>query len=348
MFSENSYGYQSGGYFTACDYMKSALDSYLQNLLVISSSEPLTPLQLFSAFDVGNASVGVAIYRSSWSRDDNGTNSVSLGRTCSASLSQIGIKGGVLLPLRSTTMLDLALCLRLNRAASEYSNNNSGAPLTASSFSANGYEVSFFGRMFHELSPKVSLVPIVRVEMFYYEPEVSSTPFSNQLFPLPNTFVKREYELGLGLQSRWGRSTSVLGVSIQYISLKNDAANNGGSKYTRTWFDLPKINAGVEFSITSWLIGRAGYFKRFSTQTTYIEPLSPMPPTETAVSIEPGFLPSFGLTAAEQTLSLGIGIIIDRFAFNGYLAEQMIGTGSYLLSGVQQSLFGVVSLSCHF
>jgi hypothetical protein len=64
MFSENSYGYQTGGYYSACDYMKSALDSYLQNILVQSSSEPLTPLQLIAGFTLGNASIGIALYES--------------------------------------------------------------------------------------------------------------------------------------------------------------------------------------------------------------------------------------------------------------------------------------------
>jgi hypothetical protein len=353
MFVENSYGYQSGGSFSACDYMKSALDTYLQNLLVQSSLEPLTPLQVLTAFKIGEISVGFALYQSSWSRNDDGTGSVSLGRTCSATLSQYGIKGGVLYPLNSTMLIDLAGCLRLNRASADYSNKNTGAPLAASSFSANGYEMSVTGRMFYELTPSMSLVPLARVEMFFYEPEVSSTPLSNFLLPFPNSYSKWEYELGAGIQSRWERGIAVVGVSVQYISLKNDAVNNVGlipqtTKYNRTWFDLPKINAGVEFSITPWLIGRAGYTKRISTQRTHVEAPSPAPPTESVISLEPGFLPSFGLAPADQTLSLGLGIFVDRFTFNAYLAEQVVGTGTYLLSGIEQSLFGVVSLSYQY
>jgi hypothetical protein len=352
MFAENSYGYQNGGSFFACDYMKSALDTYLQNLAVQASSEPLTPLQLLAAFKLGDLSAGLALYYSSWSRDDNGTGSVSLGRTCSANLSQYGIKGGVLYPLDSSTLLDLSGCFRLNRASADYSNKNTGAPLSASSFSANGYEMSLTARMFYELTPSISFIPLARAGMFFYEPEVSSTPLSNYLLPLPNSYSKWEYEFGIGIQSRWEQGIAVLGVSIQYISLKNDAVNIVGliqqtTEYSRTWFDFPKINAGVEFSITTWLIGRAGYTKRISSQRTLVESPS-APTTESTISVEPGFLPSFGLTPADQTLSLGLGIIIHRFTFNAYLAEQVLGTGSYLLSGIEQSLFGVVSLSYQY
>jgi hypothetical protein len=353
MFADNSYGYQSGGFFRGCDYMKSALDSYLQNLLIQSSLEPLTPIQILCAFPMGDMSVGVALYRSTWSRDDDGTGSVSLGRRCSASLSQLGLKGGILLPLNSSLLLDVSGGIQMNSASSEYSNKNSDATLASSSFSATGYEVTLLGRMFYSLTAPITIVPLVRFEMFSYEPEVTSTPLSNFLFPLPNTYSKKEFEIGVGLQSRWERGLAVVGMSVQYISLKNEATNNIGSgpemtTYSRTWLDLPKINAGIEFQITSWLIGRAGYFKRISTQRTRVEPPASSPPTESVLSSEPGFLPSFGLTAADQTVSLGLGFLVDRFALNGYLADQILGTGSYLLSGIQQSLFGVVSLSYYF
>jgi hypothetical protein len=353
MFSENSYGYQTGGYYSACDYMKSALDSYLQNILVQSSSEPLTPLQLFAGFTLGNMSIGIALYESNWSREDDGTGTVSQGRKCSAALNQYGIKAGVLYPLNETTTLDLAGSFRLNDASSDYSDNNTNAPITESSFSAAGYELSLIGRAFYKISPKLSIVPIARAEYFFYDPEVNSKPQSNLLLPLPNSYSKWEFELGAGVQSRWENGLAVMGLSIQYITLKNDAGSYNGTihqttRYTRSWFDLPKINAGVEYSATKWLLLRAGFFKRISTQRTRIEPPSPLPPIESKVTVEPGFVPSFGFSSSEQALSLGIGIVIDQFVLNGYLAEQMLGKGIYLLSGVQQNIFGIVSLNYHF
>jgi hypothetical protein len=353
MFSENSYGYQSGGYFSACDYMKSALDSYLQNILVQSSNEPLTPLQLIAGFSVGDVSLGIALYESNWSREDDGTGTVSLGRKCSAALSQYGIKAGVLYPFTEASTLDLAGCFRLNYASSSYSDNNTNAPITESSFSASGYELSIVGRLFYKISPRLSIVPLGRAELFFYKPEVNSKPQSNYLIPLPNSYSKWECELGAGLQSRWENGLAVIGLSVQYIALKNDAVNYNGTihqttRYSRSWFDLPKINAGVEYSIVKWLLLRGGFFKRISTQRTRIEAPSPLPPIESDVTMEPGFIPSFGLSSSEQTLSLGVGIVIDHFVLNGYLAEQVLGKGIYLISGMQQNLFGVVSLNYHF
>jgi hypothetical protein len=353
MFSENSYGYQTGGYYSACDYMKSALDSYLQNILVQSSSEPLTPLQFIAGFTLGQASIGVALYESSWSREDDGTGTVSQGRKCSAALSQFGIKAGVLSPLNETTALDLAGCFRLNNASSDYSDKNSNAPVVESSFSAAGYELSLIGRVFHKISPKLSIVPIARAEYFSYEPEVTSKPQSNYLLPLPNSYSKWECELGAGLQSRWENGLAVMGLSIQYISLRNDVESFNGTvhqttRYTRSWLDLPKINAGVEYSAVQWLLLRAGFFKRISVQRTRIEPPFTAPAVESSISVEPGFVPSFGLSSSEQAISLGVGIVLGQFAFNGYLAEQMLTKGIYLLSGVQQNIFGIVSLNYRF
>ncbi|MBN1398858.1 MAG: hypothetical protein JXA06_12570 [Bacteroidetes bacterium] len=352
MFAENSYGYQNGGAFTACDYMKYALDIYLQNIAVQASSEPLTPIQLLGAFKLENGSAGVALYYANWSRDDNGTGSVSSGRTCSASLSQYGIKLGFLHTLDSCTVLDLSGCFRLNKASVDYSNRNAGAPLTASSFSANGYEMLATIRFFYKLADGISLIPLARAGVFSYEPEISSSPLSNYLLPLPNSYWNLECELGLGIQSLWEHGLGAVGVSFRYISLKNDAVSSTGSaqqttQYKRTWLDLPKINAGIELYITDWLAGRAGFSKRISSQSTYVESSS-SPPTESTITTEPGFLPSYGLNAADQTLSLGLGIVLDKFAFNAYLAEQVLGTGSYLLSGIEQSLFGLVSISYQY
>jgi len=353
MFADNSYGFQTGGYYSACDYMKSALDSYLQNIRVPSSSEPSTPLQLMGGFTLGKASIGIALYESSWSREDDGTGTVSQGRSSSASLSQYGIKGGVLYPLTENTTLDIAGGVRLNKASSSYSDDNAADPLTASSFSATGYELSVMGRLFHPLSSKSSVIPIVRAEYFSYEPEVSSTPSSIYLLPLPNRYSKFECELGAGLQSRWEHGIAAIGLSVQYLSLENDAVSFDGTIHQTTtyhcsWLDLPKINAGVEFSAARWLLLRAGLFKRLSTQRTRIEPPSPLSPMESSITIEPGFLPSFGFSPAEQTLSLGIGITADQFVLNGYLAEQVLGKGIYLLSGMQQNLLGVVSINYHY
>jgi hypothetical protein len=353
MFAENSYGCTSGGSFTAIDYMKSALDTYLQNLSIQSTSEPLTPIQLLSAFPLGTATVGVALYRSVWSRDDDGSGSVSSGRTCSASLGQFGIKAGVLYPVDSLVVVDVSGGVQMNTASADYSNSNALAPLSTSSFSVTGFELSALGRVWYHWKPSLTIIPMVRAVLFSYEPEVKSSPQANYLFPLPNSYSKMELELGVGIQSQWEHGIAVLGLSAQYIRLANDATSNISSvpqvtRYTRTWLDLPKINAGFEFFITSWLVGRAGYTKRISSQTTRVEAPAPGAPTESTISQEPGFLPSFGLSASEQTVSLGLGILIERFAINGYLAEQSLMEGPYVLSGVQQSLFGIVSLSYHF
>jgi hypothetical protein len=353
MFADNSYGYQSGGHFTGCDYMKSALDSYLQNLFLFSSSEPLTPIQILTAFRISDVTIGLALYRSEWSREDDGSGSVSAGRRISASLSQFGIKGGILYPLGTKHTLDIAGCLRWNDASAEYENKNSGAPLTSSSFIADGYEISLSSRLFYSASQNLRIIPKGRFEFFWYEPEVNSIPLSSQLFPRPNYYRKMEYEIGVGIESHWEEGLAFLGLSYQYISLKNDATSIINSvpqitKYSRSWYDLPKISACVEYAITGWLIGRVGYFKRLSKQQTCIEPPLPSPPTETNISLEPGFLPSFGLTAAEQTLSLGFGISFNRFALEGYIADQMLGNGPYVISGIQQSFLGVVSLSYQF
>jgi len=350
MFADNSYGFQSGGSFRACDYMKSALDTYLQSLAVWQTSEPTFPMHLFCAKQIGDVIAGVTFYHSNWSRNDHGTGSVSTEKTCSSSLSQIGIKAGAIVPLSWRSKCDIAGCIRLNRAKANYSNINPTAPLISSSFDATGYEFSISARLLYEASVSTTLVPYASIELFSYEPELSYTPLIYQGVPFPNEYGKKEFEIGFGVNHRLKRGLVAAGISLRYLSLVNNATTKTGelpqtTYYTRSWTDFPTINVGVEYFITTWLIGRTGLFKRLSTQTTTTEPPTPSLPTQTSSTVEYSFLPSFGLNASEQTLSLGIGLLIKDISINAYIAEQVLGTGTYLMSGIEQSLFGVLSIN---
>jgi len=350
MFAENSIGYQSGGSFLACDYMKAALDSYLQSLSVWQTTEPTIPFQIIGAMKFSNATAGISLYFSHWGRNDQGAGSVSAEKTCSVSLEQYGIKGGVLLPLSHKITGDFSGCLRLNRATADYHNTMPQAPLLSSSFSSNGYEMALSTRFLFNISPTLIVIPYVRGEYFKYHPELSYSPIIYLSVPYPNEYWKKKVEFGCGALHHFSKGLVSGGISFQYISLTNDATTKNGNlpqltHYSRSFLNFPTFQAGVEYALTPWLTGRTGFFKRLTCQTTHTDPPPPLNPTESSTTVELPFIPAYGLSAQEQTLSLGLGISLGNVSINTYVAEQVIGSGTYLLSGIQQSIFGIVSLS---
>ncbi|MEX2191543.1 MAG: hypothetical protein WEB33_12655, partial [Bacteroidota bacterium] len=59
-------------------------------------------------------------------------------------------------------------------------------------------------------------------------------------------------------------------------------------------------------------------------------------------------IPSLGFTGAQQQVSLGLGLLLNRVSIDGYVGERVLAAGTWLLSGRIQDLFGVVSISVKF
>ena len=61
------------------------------------------------------------------------------------------------------------------------------------------------------------------------------------------------------------------------------------------------------------------------------------------------YAPALGMaSAADQQLSIGLGLSYDRIALDGYIADQMLGDMPYILSGKVNGVFGVLSMSYKF
>jgi hypothetical protein len=352
MFAENAYG---TGTFAWSDYMIPAINAYAP----VTTGEPMAPVQVFGAFKAGPLTIGGGIYRSWWSFLDDGTGSVGTLQKLEISNNQTGFKGGVLLELTPSVLVDGSILFRINSSSADFTDSNPGANPTAQSYSASGTEIGVNGRVFLKFSDKTTIVPQVRFATFGYEPELADnttpappTPVNNK----PNDYGRTEFEVGIGINSNFEGGWVTVGVAAQSISLTNDVTTQPGgagtplvvTKNKMSWFDLPKINVGAEVEFLSWMKGRLGYFKRLSSMSTTVEAPSPAQKTETSTSIEPGYIPSLGFTGAQQQVSVGLGLILNRVSIDGYVGERVLAAGTWLLSGRAQDLFGVLSISVKF
>lgn len=352
MFAENAYG---TGLFASSDYMIGPINAYSG----FATGEPQAPFHFYGAFKAGPLTIGGALYRSSWSYMDDGTGSVGAMQKYEVSNNQTGFKGGILLELSQSFLVDGSVMFRINSSTGEFSDANPGANPTAASYKATGSEIGVNGRAFMKFSDKLTLVPQVRFATFGYEPEMTSNVTPAPTPPVntkPNDYGRTEFEVGVGINSNFEGGWVTVGAGVQSISLTNDVTTQPGgagnplvvTKNKMSWFDLPKVNVGAEFELLSWLYGRLGYFKRISSVSTTAEPPAPAQKTENTVSTEPGYVPSLGYSPVQQQVSLGLGIILNRISIDGYVGERILASGTWLLSGRTQDVFGVLSISVKF
>ena len=355
MYAKNSYG---SGRFSNSDYMLPTLNAQSP----LTSREPLAPVQLYAGFSVGPIKLGAAIYRAGWSQTDDGTGSVGAKQKLVVSNNQTGFKVGTLLG-DDRTYLDASALLRFNGSSAEFTDNNTAANPSAGKYSVTGTELGINARFFMPLSDKLTFVPVGRYYTFAYEPEVTSTPAGPAgTITKANAYSRNELEIGAGIDTKVQGGMVTIGLSFQRISLNNDVTKKDATNQTATqtqkcvWLDLPKLNIGAELALNSWATARLGYFKRFSTMTitigspaNYNAVNTPASTTETSQSLEAMYAPALGMaSAADQQLSIGLGLSYDRIALDGYIADQMLGDMPYILSGKVNGVFGVLSMSYKF
>lgn len=358
MFGELAYG---GGTFASSDYMVNDINGYTGANFGITTQEPRAPIQVYGAFKMGLLTVGGGIYRSSWSRTDDGTASVAQDQKADYSNSQTGIKGGVLVELTPSFIVDGSFLFRMNSSQVEYTDKTPATPATdpsSTKYDGSGNELAINGRVFFKLSDRTTVIPMVRFSTFSYKPKQTFTVNPMPASPIlttPNDYGRTEFEVGAGINTKFDGGWVVVGASVQSIKLRNDVSSQTAfgqpittTKYSTTAFDLPKINFGAEVELLSWLSGRFGYFKRLSNQTTTVEPPAPATKTEQTIGGEPSFIPTLGKTAIQQQLAMGLNISAGRLSIDGYMGERVLAAGSWLLSGAAQDIFGVLSLSVKF
>ncbi len=355
MFAEQSL--LPGSFYGSSDNMTA--DAQANTLPGSIIREPRSPIQLYGAFKLGAMTIGASIYRSGWSQVNDGTG---LGLTTKQKLDagqgQTGIKAGVLIELSQQITIDGAVMFRNNSSTIELTDSDTAAHTIANpssqKYDASGSEFAVNARAIVKLSDKLEVVPQARFATFGYQPEFSQNPsVPAPANTKPNDYGRSEFEVGVGINSKFTGGMVTFGLSIQSISLKNDVTTLSGTtfqttKNTASWLDLPKINVGAEYQVASWLTGRLGYFNRLSSMSTKTEPPSPATTTEVTIGQENGYTPNFGLNSASQQLSLGLGISIDRVAIDGYMGERFLAAGPYILSGNGQDMFCIMSMSVKF
>ena len=369
LFATNSYGTQFGGNAADADDFLSAFNAALASNghSPVSPSNTLRPLQVYGALKLANLTLGFAFYRVGYSAtSDYHFIGDSINATNEESYGQTGFKAGALIDM-DVMLLDVSALFRINSATGKI---NPPAPTVSEELDATGTELGLNARLFMKLSDKFSLVPMARFYTFGNEPELKSigvvVPAGDKYNSKPDKYNRTDIEFGLGSNITVTGGRVFAGLSLESISLKHDitsfvsgsgfvpvATLTETTTYKTSVLSLPKVNLGAEFDVASWLTGRLGYFKAFASMKNTTDYPAPAKEESTTQTFEFKYMPSCSLAVADQLLSLGMGLHFDRLSIDGYLCEEWLADGPFILSGANANtggnkMFGVVSMSYSF
>jgi hypothetical protein len=314
-----------------------AMNGYVSSVLGFGAGQfgrPLSPLELVGSYHAPLFDIGGSVSYSGWKNQRNGSDDLT------QSVRTWRFKAGVLTPWGSNrAILDAALLVGLNSIEGTYTSSGQTNKLSMD----GGTELGIDARAKYELNERWSLVP--RFRWYAFSWGMSQGRSGVTVVPDPvSEYSHNEIEIGIGENYRSEYILVVGGVSYQRTVLENIyKASGASSKTTVTTDDLPKIQFGAEIRLVSWLVARLGYFDRLATTETSTGT------TTTTVSSElPWYGDPNGLSAAQQRITLGLGINVGGLILDGTLGEGYFLNGPWPLSGTSQQMFGVVSVNFRF
>lgn len=317
------------------------MNTYVSGVLGFGAqqfSRPLSPIEIVGAYKSGTLDVGASVSYGRWSNERNaGTVLTQNARTLRIKL---GASGPRILKALS---LDIAVVVGLNSASAKYESSGQTSELSMEDGTEYGTDV----RGEYAIDDRWTLVPRLR----WYSNGWGMNQVKNGVPAVPNpgsSYGHDEVEFGIGAVFQKDDILIVGGLSYQQTELKSDYRSSLPlTTTTVTTTDLPKINLGAEIRLASWAAARIGYFDRLASVETVTGTSSGK--TTSTVSTElPWYGDPNGLSAAQQRLTVGVGINTSGFCFDATVGEGYFLNGPWPLSGTAQQMFGVISMSFHF
>ncbi|MDE3057189.1 MAG: hypothetical protein KGJ59_04450 [Bacteroidota bacterium] len=298
-------------------------------------SRPLSPIEAFWASRIDSLNVGASVSYGRWSGER------SINGTSQQSVSTIRAKAGITDRISPNTLFDGAVLVGFNSMSGTAT--PSGSPQNELDMTG-GTEFGADLRLKCDFNSNWSFVPIARGYWFSWG--MKQVRSGALVIPDPaDEYSQSEVELGVGTNFSKNGFLLAGGFSFQRAVLVSDYHTI--SKTTVTITDLPKINLGAEFVIASWIVGRFGYFDRLSSVETEVASGSATTTTTTSSEL-PWYGDLNGFSAAQQRITIGVGMSVAGFSLDGTIGEGYFLNGPWPLSGTAQSLFNVVSFSYQF
>ncbi len=303
----------------------------------IGNDKPIVPFKALIAYNSSaNINLGLAPYVAYWSSETTAPNT-----SIERSTNIWGGTFGILAKSSASSWTEGTVGVRFNTYKAD-ATIDSAESLNLEN--DGGLELNAFYRGWYKLkNSNVTLVPYVTFDIMNW------TPTGNPL--TTNTAVSRESDYwnligGLGINIPvTDQGMFAGGVSGGYISHSYSLDSSYSDGYSNTILKrkeegivFPRFNLGIEWNLTDWLQGRFGYSRSITRDKLIL--------TDTS-ALEYEYKESV-TSPNDQTITLGLGMQFGSFSLDGLIGERFIQIGPNVLSGKENDLYGVVSMSYNF
>ena len=254
----------------------------------------------------------------------------------------LGFRAGLIYDMGSGDALDMSATLHLDNAESKGSFTG-GATTVSSSIKATAAEVGFAARWKHKINQKWSVIPVGALAFASTKPDTNGTSNGMKISALA-------YSIGIGGEYRTADFYLAGGLSYQSAQVKAEIGpDTNKSTTTFRLTSIPTINVGGEWWFTSWLAGRAGYYRSMASFKNKFE--SKNANSETNLTIPNSFIFIGGLSPSNNDglITLGLGFKFGNFSLDATVSEEALRRGLGLIGASDNiNTFGYITSSYNF
>ncbi len=310
---------------------------------LIGNEKPQVPFKALIAMQSSkNVNLGLAPYVAYWSSDYTSP-SLDLSRSTNI----WGGTFGILANSSSSSWTEGTVGIRFNNysvsadtaGGGSYTDENDG-----------GLELNAFYRGWYKVkNTNITVVPYVNFGIMNWEPTITPVPVLHA--GEKNDFWNIMGGVGINVPIN-SEGMLAAGVSGGYVSNSanfSDTVFGAGLGQTVLIFKdktedviFPQFNIGLEWNLTDWMQGRFGYSRSISSRK---HELSYTDSSNTTTSTE---FQQKVASNPDQTITVGLGMQFGSFSLDGLIGERFIQIGPNILSGKENDLYGLVSMSYNF
>jgi hypothetical protein len=283
------------------------------------------------------------------SKHEDDSSGAASSRNSLASASMLGFRAGTVVDLGSGSSFDLSAALRLDKATDEMSTNT----VKFGNYSASATEIQFQARGKFKMSNRFNFVPYGVLGLVSAEPKEDEVPTGGTAQTGSLKVSALAFAVGVGGEYRTPSFYLAGGLSFQSAKLKQEFSAPGSSNTsTMTATGIPVFNLGMEWWLTDWLAGRAGYYRASATISQKAESTPNGATTEITNSFVNSamFVGGINPSTHDGLVTLGLGFRFGGFALDATVSEEALRRGLGLIGGGNDNIntFGYITTSYNF
>jgi hypothetical protein len=284
---------------------------------------PINPFDLMASYDFEKLRLGISLYHAGNKEEfKNGVD-----YTSESSSGNTALTGGFVFNLMEKHEIEGMLRINFDRGKLNYTSGTTTSTLETDG--GNGIEIG--ARGFFQVTDNYQVIPLVAFSSESIRLKGIGAEAGNST---TGDFKENFFIVGLGGNLKLDKGMVAGGLNLSRMKMTNESDTASITDEETAWY-MPGFNLGVEYELTKWLTARMGMEKEFGRfEDKYHYP-------NQAFFYDEKY--RFSDPSSQDFIGLGVGFKFSKFQVDATFGEDNFFEGTYLLSGIQRNLFGIVS-----